>query len=162
MDYGQYSKGRNQPTKAAAGFRRLTLILFIILLFMIAAYAVFQYKTHRKWVEKISTLHESTMQWLAERKKNMHYGVSKVKNDNDDIDHEQQQVKFEFYSTLQEMKSMDADAHQAVQKELAEKTDKNAGRTASKIKKSQQVNVSRAADLENDLLSAIKNKKVEK
>lgn len=166
MDYNHLSRGRRKT----ASLPRLLLAGSVVSLMIGAGFTFHAYKTHPEWAENISDYSERVSTWLAERKKNMHHGIAKVRNAPDERDDGDRPVNFEFYSTLQDMKSMEAEAHAAAQKKLAAKDNpasalKNAPKTASVkpvddaergSKKSQKVKISHAADIENDLLAAMK------
>lgn len=165
MDYN-HLRGREK----SATLPRLLLAGFIVLVVGGASFMFYQYKTHPEWAEEIAAYREQIGTWLAERKKSMHHGVAKVGKVTEEDDGDRP-VNFEFYSTLQDMKSMQAEAHSAAQRKLAEKNSQEAvvKSIPSKMmvdnkrdsgeqsaKKSKSVKISHAADLEKDLLATIK------
>lgn len=165
MDYN-HLRGRGK----SAALPRLLLSGFIVLLVGGASFMFYEYKAHPEWVEDIAAYRENIGTWLAERKKSMHHGVGKVSNAPEEDDGDRP-VNFEFYSTLQDMKSMQAEAHSAAQRKLAEKNSQEAVVKAASsktmadnkrdsgeqsAKKTKSVKISHAADLEKDLLATIK------
>lgn len=163
MNYN-HLRGRGK----SAALPRLFLAGLIVLLAGGASFTFYQYKAHPEWAEDIAAYREHLGTWLAERKKNMHHGAGKVSNAPEEDDGDRP-VNFEFYSTLQEMKSMQAEAHSAAQRKLAEKNGKEVvvksasskALAENKRDNTEQVaknvkSINHAADLEKDLLATIK------
>ena len=178
MDYSNHhSRGRYK-----SGFTRLQrfyLVLGIVALVGAGIFAVYEYQTHPQWAETVAGYHNSVNTWLTERKQNMHHGVAaKGRKDVADREDSDQAVNFEFYSTLQDMKSMEVEAQAAAQKKLVDQSDaeaktkiaveKNASLKTVAVKKQDHavptakkikpVKISHAADLEKDLLATMKQK----
>src|SRR3990167_961505 len=170
MDYHHLSRGRQKRKM----WPRILLAGFVALM-SVAVFSVYEYKSHPDWVESVAAYREHIGSWVSERKQSMRHGIGKVRGDVDEQSHEVRPVDFEFYSTLQEMNSMQAEAHIEAQRKIAEKESavskkvavkrapvklvatKDIENTSHRAKKQEYVNANNhAADLEKDLLAAIK------
>jgi hypothetical protein len=180
MDYSSHnSRGRRQSEGRSSGLARLLLATLIMLLMSASAFLIYEYKTHPEWVDEIAQYRVRVGIWLAERKQGMHHGIARVKNQIVVREDDDRVVNFEFYSTLQEMKSMEAQARDDAEQKLVERSatvpsaknsilkksqDRNAKTLIAKkhddavssIKKIKQIKISHAEDLENDLLATMK------
>lgn len=111
------------------------------------------------WTESVSEYSSRFKSWVTERKQHLNQTVAQVKKQVGERDDSERVVNFEFYNTLQDMKSMQVDATAKVnqsleQKALAKTAEKAVTTPAVKTKKI--VKITQASDLENDLLSVIK------
>jgi hypothetical protein len=157
MDYSNhYMYGGRKRGFFAANWRVL-LAVTVVVIGSLAGVSYYEFKTHPQWGEIIADYHARTTTWLAERKKNLHHGIARVKREVIENDDSEREVKFEFYNTLQDMKSMQVDV-QAETKMKAQESDpvKPAQKSAAKRTRNEpQTKISRSADIENDLLAAM-------
>lgn len=144
MDYTNLPVGRRKTS----ALPRMMMAGFIVFLMAAAGFVFYEYKTHPAWSAKLAAYRENVSNWLAERKQSMHHGIAKVRTQAAGNSEEDRPVNFEFYNTLQDMKAMSVDARAAVQKKTNE--------AVQVAKKSQSAKISHAADLEKDLLAAMK------
>jgi hypothetical protein len=172
MDYSNHHpRGRHKPELSA--WSRILLATFIVIVMGGGGFLIYEYKTNKVWAGKYNEYHASVTSWLAERKKNMHHGIAKVRTSSRDQESQEEAVNFEFYNTLQEMQSMEVEAQAEAQRKIADKSVADAkAKTASVktvavkktenaapvTKKQKQVKISQAIDLENDLLATMKKK----
>lgn len=161
MDYSNLPRGRRKTT----ALPRLILAGSIVMLSAVAGFVFYEYRTHAEWFNTLAEYRENVTNWLAERKNNMHHGIAKVRSQPAANDDDDRPVNFEFYNTLQEMKSMSVDARNAVEAKQAEKVSaapvtkiasQKSNDAVQTNKKSQSAKISHAADLEKDLLAAMK------
>lgn len=170
MDYHHRTRGRQKRSILP----RLVLVGSIVLLLSAVGFSVYEYKIHPEWLENVVAYKERVGFWLSERKQGIRPGIAKVGGDADEQDHAVRPVNFEFYSTLQDMTSMQAEARAEAQLMLAEKEAAESKRVAAKpapvkkvasnfrgsaspdTKNRKQIKVNHAADLEKDLLATIK------
>lgn len=143
MDYSNLSRGKR---KTAAP--RLMLAGVIVLLIGAAGFVFYEYRKHPEWTNKLAAYREKVTDWLAERKKNMHHGIAKVGNQPAVNDDEDRHVNFEFYNTLQDMKSMSASQ--------VKKSENVSASSAVKTVSQKSTKISHAAEIEKDLLAAMK------
>lgn len=143
MDYSNLSRGKR---KTAAP--RLMLAGVIVSLIGAAGFVFYEYRTHPAWSNKLAAYREKVTDWLAERKKNMHHGIAKVGNQPVANDDEDRHVNFEFYNTLQDMKSMSASQ--------VKKSDNVSASSAVKTVSQKSTKIIHAAEIEKDLLAAMK------
>jgi hypothetical protein len=125
----------------------------IVLLIGAAGFVFYEYRTHPAWSHTLAEYREKVTDWLAERKKNMHHGIAKVGKQSVENDDDDRRVNFEFYNTLQDMKSMSVDARAAAQ---VKKSETVSSSTAVKTVSQKSTKISHAAEIEKDLLAAMK------
>lgn len=159
MSYSsQYSRFNRKPPRQAR-WRRLLLIFAVLVVAAVVFLVVREFQRNPSWIQGIADNSERVKAWVIERKQNLNQTVAKVKKQVGETDPSERTVNFEFYNTLQDMKSMQVDVAAKVTKSLEETTiikpaDKPVIASATKVKK--PVKITRAADLEKDLLSAMK------
>jgi hypothetical protein len=182
MDYSSHhSHGRQ---KSRFSVRRFFFAVVFLMVASGAAFMIYEYKSHPAWADTFAEYHGRVNNWLTERKQRMHQGVVAVRKTVAARDDSERVVNFEFYSALQDTKSMQVEAEDAAARMMAEKAeaeekykmaiakrngktvpqqlaDKKQDSTADE-KKAQPVKISHAAELENDLLTAMKKSGGEK
>lgn len=182
MDYSSHhSRGRH---KSGFGMRRVFFIALFLMLAGGAGFMFYEYKNHPAWSSALADYQGRVTSWLSDRKQRMHQGVVAVRKTVAPRDDSERVVNFEFYSALQDTKSMQVEAEDAAARMKAEKAEaeekykmaiaKRNGRAAPQqvadrrqegapeVKKAQSVKISHAAELENDLLAVMKQSGGEK
>ncbi len=147
MSYSnQYSRGNRKHSQDETSWARIMLAAFLFLFLCAAIVGIYEYKTHPKWAENVAEYRERLSTWYTMRKENLNKKVASVRREVGDSEGSERVVNFEFYNTLQDVPPMQV----AAQAEMKKSQELKATAAAPKI--------SHAADLEKDLLAAIKQK----
>lgn len=176
MDYSSHhSHGR---LKNRFSVRRFFFVVVFLMVVTAGGAMIYEYKSHPAWADTVAEYRGRLNNWLSERKQRMHQSVVAVRKTVTSRDDSERVVNFEFYSALQDTQSMLAEAEDAAAKRMAEKAEaeekykmaiaKRNGKTVPQQvadkrqdsitdeKTEHQVKISHAAELENDLLTAMK------
>ncbi len=162
MNYNShYGHGRRQNKPA----RYLALLAVLV---VIASAIIFvgikQIEQHPAWSKPVAEYYGRTASWIAERKKRFSQTAAAVRKNVEVGDESDRVVNFEFYNTLQEMQSMQSqvEAEMSQSNTAAKSGEKKPARLAAamsptvKQKAKKMVAITQAADLEKDVLAAIK------
>jgi hypothetical protein len=165
MDYSNHDfYGKDKLGNPGKRRKRWIIAGVAALAIAAAGFLFYEYKTHPEIALRVAEYHEQISEWLAKRKASMHHGIAKVKKQTVHADESGESIHFEFYNTLQEMNSMQADVAAGTQRKLAEAEMK---KTAVKLKSAgkPQIHAAKkpnpekaggdAAALENELLAAM-------
>lgn len=162
MNYNShYGHGRRQNKTA----RYLVLLaVLVIIASAIIFVGIKQIEQHPAWSKPVAEYYGRTASWIAERKKRFSQTAAAVRKNVEVGDESDRVVNFEFYNTLQDMQSMQSQVEAEViqDKAAAKSIDKKPARLATttspvtKQKFKKTVTITQAADLEKDVLAAIK------
>lgn len=141
-----YAHGRRHKNST----RYLVLLAVLV---MIAGALIFigikQIERHPDWTKPVAQYYGRAASWVADRKKNYSQKAAAVRKNIEVGDDPDRTVNFEFYNTLQEMQSMQAQEETKVEHE-------NKKIVAVKTPTKKTVTISQATDIEKDLLTAMK------
>lgn len=129
-----------------AMWRRIKWAMFFALIGAAIFFAWQFLKKNPEWSEMLGEYKASVSNWIANRKQKIHTTVAKVRQQVGEGDGTPAEVTFQFYDTLQDMKAMQAKPEV---KTVADKT-------KAVVKPKHPAKVSHTADLENDILAAMK------
>lgn len=162
MNYNShYGHGRRQNNST----RYLVLLaVLVIIASAIIFVGIKQIEQHPAWSKPVAEYYGRAASWIAERKKRFSQTAAAVRKNVEVGDESDRVVNFEFYNTLQDMQSMQSQVEAEVNHDnaAAKSIDKKpvklatAATQAAKLKMKKTVTITQAADLEKDVLAAIK------
>ena len=165
MSYSsQYPRGKRKFNQRSIGWSRIIYTMTLLTLLSAVIFGIYEYKSHPEWSVQVAEYRERFTSWLALRKQHLNQKVAKVRRAVGDGEDAERVVNFEFYNTLQDVPPMQVAAQAAMkqkQDQKLEQEQKQEQRVAVKPAVA-SAKISRAADLEKDLLAAIKQKDGEK
>jgi hypothetical protein len=154
MSYSnQYSRGKRKHGQQGGGWPRIIFAAVILVLISVVIFIFYEYKQHPAWGESVADYRSRFSAWVAERKQHLNQKVVSIKHDVVDSDEADRAVNFEFYNTLQDAQPMQAAAQAEMKRNIEQKSIAKAAPVAKAVKSAKIIH---AADLEKDLLAAIK------
>jgi hypothetical protein len=160
MSYSnQYSRGNRKYDQRKSIWPRLIFASVLVLLVAGVVGTVYEFKKHPEWSETIAEYRTSFTTWVALRKQHLNQKVATIKRNVSGTDETERAVNFEFYNTLQDMQPMQVAAQAEMRKNQEQKT---LNKIIPPVKTVKTAKESRATDLENELLAAIKQQGGEK
>lgn len=150
----QYSHGKRHDRRFRYGWLLIAIMLVAFLAAVIVGYK--KINQHPEWTHPVAEYYGRAATWVAERKQRLQETAAAVKKNVEVSNDPERVVNFEFYNTLADMKSMqvsvdaDAAAAAAAVKKITPP------KIQAKVSTKKSVRITRAADLERDLLATMK------